>query len=357
MNPLNKLVRNNILQLQPYSSARDEFSGEEGIFLDANENPFGTLNRYPDPYQNTLKQKISRLKNINEDQIFIGHGSDEAIDLLFRVFCEPYKDKALCFSPTYGMYKVSAAINAVEIINLPLLKNFEIPYQQLIPYFQDKNLKLLFICNPNNPTGNTFNKETLLAIMQNFKGIVVIDEAYIDFCIQDSFLNDLQKYSRLVILQTLSKAWGKAGIRIGFGFADAAIIKLLNKVKPPYNISSLTQKEAEKTLKDFKTYQKNINTLLLEKEKLIKAFKNIPQVIKIYPSKTNFILAELQEANEVFKQLIAHKVIVRNRTSQVANCIRFTIGTPTENKILVSTLQKIYNKVPISKLNNPIENV
>jgi len=243
---INKIARENILQLLPYSSARDEFSGSgtDGIFLDANENPYGTLNRYPDPYQKELKELIGADRNVASENIFIGNGSDEVIDLLFRIFCNPGKDKALAFSPTYGMYDVSAAINDVELVKVPLNESFDIDLEKVLPVLKDKQLKLVFICSPNNPTGNTLNLESIEAILKSFSGVVLIDEAYIDFSSKESLIGLIEKYPNLVVSQTFSKAWGLAAARVGIAFTNTAILNLMNKVKPPYNVSDLNQQAA-----------------------------------------------------------------------------------------------------------------
>ncbi len=341
MKSIQTLVRNNIQSLKPYSSARDEFSGQEGIFLDANENPFGSYNRYPDPYQNRLKDEVSKLKNIPNKNIFVGNGSDEAIDLLFRIFCNPGKDKALTFTPTYGMYKVSAAINDIELIEIPLNQSYTIEESTIKNYYNNPELKLIFICSPNNPTGNYIPLKTVQNIVENFNGIVVIDEAYIDFSDNASILKNLSKYSNLVVLQTLSKAWGLAGARIGFAFANEEIIHYFNKVKPPYNVSTANQQLAIKALKNTTSFKKTKAEILVEKEKLSVALYNIKGVQRIFPSETNFLLIQMDNANEIYQKLVAEKLIVRNRSSQIENALRITIGSPSENKKLIETLQKI----------------
>ncbi len=338
---IEKLVRKNILNLKPYSSARDEFSGADGIFLDANENPFGTLNRYPDPYQKELKNEISKIKNINSDSLFLGNGSDEVIDLLFRIFTNPGKDQALTFTPTYGMYEVAANINDVELIQIPLNENFQISIDEnLQKALQNEDLKLVFICSPNNPTGNLIQKEAVDFILENFTGIVVIDEAYIDFAEQKSWISQLEKYPNLVVMQTFSKYWGMAGLRVGMAFSNPEIISLLNKVKPPYNISSLNQEAVLKTLKNASEINKQLELILKEREYVISALTNLEMVKKIYPTDANFLLAEVENANDLYDYLVNKKVIIRNRNSVVKNCVRITIGTPEENKKLIKTFQK-----------------
>ena len=340
---IKNLVRKNILNLQPYSSARDEFEGENGIFLDANENPFGELNRYPDPYQLKIKQKLSELNQISTENIFLGNGSDEVIDLAFRIFCEPKKDKVLTFSPTYGMYEVSANINDVELINLELNKDFQIDLENLKPYFNDENLKIIFICSPNNPTGNSI--KNIKYILENFNGIVFIDEAYIDFSPEESFRNQIKNYPNLIVSQTFSKAWGMASVRVGIAYASEEIIKFYNKVKPPYNISQLNQDAILNTLNDEKINQvsENIKIILEEKKSLIQNLKKLNLVKTIFPSDANFILIEVDNADSVYQELVNQNVIIRNRNSVIKNCLRITVGSPEENQKLIETLQNIDN--------------
>jgi histidinol-phosphate aminotransferase len=336
---ITKTLRANILNLEPYSSARDEFEGSDGIFLDANENPFGDLNRYPDPFQKTLKQKLSEVKAIPAENIFLGNGSDEIIDLCFRVFCEPGKDKALTFVPTYGMYEVSAAINNVALTKVPLDKNFQIDIEAATPLLSDKNLKLIFICSPNNPTGNSI--KAIEYIIQNFSGIVVVDEAYIDFADGDSISGKLDLYPNLIALQTLSKAWGLAAVRLGIAYAGKEIIKYLNKVKPPYNISTPNQSAALTALQDIPTFNLRREIILSEKDKLLTELQKLSFVLTVYPSDTNFFLVEVTDADAIYNQLIAGKIIIRNRTKIVKNCLRITIGSPAENEALLAELKNI----------------
>jgi histidinol-phosphate aminotransferase len=336
---LTKIVRKNILNLKPYSSARDEFSGKDGVFLDANENPYGKLNRYPDPYQKDLKKKLSDLKSVKPENIFIGNGSDEVIDLCYRIFCNPGKDKALTFCPTYGMYEVSANINEVELINLPLDKFFQINLEALDNVLIDGNIKLLFVCSPNNPTGNVINNIDI--VLSKFKGIVVVDEAYIDFSDTDSFIEKINKYPNLIVAQTFSKAWGLASVRVGIAYANEKIISILNKVKSPYNVSSLNQKAAIDVLDNYTTYKKQKDTILKQKEVIEKALKSISIVRKIYPSDANFILVEVEDANRTYNKLVSKKLITRNRNNLVNNCIRITVGKPAENKQLIKALKEI----------------
>ncbi len=340
---IKELVRKNIQALASYSSARDEYSGKEGIFLDANENPFGIYNRYPDPYQPALKNKLSALKNISPDNIFVGNGSDEAIDLAFRIFCEPGYDKALTFVPTYGMYEVSANINDVVLIKLPLNKDFQIDRTTLQPYFSDEKLKLIFLCSPNNPTGNLLSVADIEFILNNYNGIVIIDEAYIDFCDQPSFIQKIEKYPNLIVIQTLSKAWGLAGIRLGIGYMSEEILSYFNRVKPPYNISLINQQTALDILEDEVQFQKKVENILTEKSKLIQNLSGLSAVRKIYPSDANFILAEVENADELYEKLIDRKIIIRNRNSVIRNCVRISVGTSEENNELLNALKEFSN--------------
>ncbi len=335
---LTTLVRSNILALAPYSSARDEFSGPDGIFMDANENPFGELNRYPDPLQKQLKLKLAEIKGIPPQNIFIGNGSDEAIDLCFRIFCEPGRDKALIFTPTYGMYKVAASINNIEVLSEPLNSTFQIEENNLTKVLEEEQLKLIFICSPNNPTGNTI--KAVEYIIQNFKGIVIVDEAYADFS-DASLTEKLSWYPNLIILQTLSKAWGLAGARIGMALASKQIISLFNKVKPPYNISSLNNGAALQALNHREVYEARKKVLIAERVKLATALGNLPVIKRIYPSEANFLLVEVSDANKAYNTLLKQNIIVRNRDKEVKNCLRVSVGTPNENQALITALQNI----------------
>ncbi|MDV2446373.1 histidinol-phosphate transaminase [Elizabethkingia anophelis] len=337
---LENLVRPNILKLKPYSSARDEYKGSTGVFLDANENPFGTLNRYPDPYQKEVKEKLSALKSIPVSQIFLGNGSDEVIDLVFRIFCTPGRDKALVFTPTYGMYEVSANINDTELLQLPLNSDFQIDKESILPFLTDENLKLIFICSPNNPTGNSI--ENVDFILENFNGIVFVDEAYIDFSTQKSWTEKLSQYPNLIISQTFSKARGLAAVRVGIAYSSPKIIALFNKTKPPYNVSQLNQEAVLIALLDNKRYQSEIKTILGEKERLEKELLQLSVIKKIYPSDANFILVEVNNADGIYNNLVQQKIITRNRNSVIASCIRITIGTTEENNQLIAAL-KTYN--------------
>ena len=336
---INNLVRKNILSLKPYSSARDEFSGSDGVFLDANENPFGELNRYPDPHQKELKTKLSEIKSVPVSSIFVGNGSDEVIDLTFRIFCNPGKDKALTFIPTYGMYEVSAEINEVELIKVPLTGSFQIDFDTLENYLADEQLKLIFICSPNNPTANSL--ENIEKVLQKFNGIVIVDEAYIDFSKATSFLTKIDQYPNLVVMQTFSKAWGLAAARVGMAYSNHVIISLYNKVKPPYNVSGPNQVASLTALKDVAGFEKRKSIILEQRSWLENQLAGLAVVIKIYPSDANFLLVEMRDANRIYNELVNQKVITRNRHSVVQNCIRITVGSPEENQILVDTLKRL----------------
>lgn len=338
---LKNIIRENILYLQPYASARDEFNGRDGVFLDANENPFGSLNRYPDPYQIELKQKLSELKDVSINNIFVGNGSDEVIDLAFRIFCNPGKDKALIFSPTYGMYEVTAAINDVELIKIPLNQYFQINTKIVKKYITNSNLKLIFICSPNNPTGNSVNPKDIEFILNNFNGIVMIDEAYIDFSPSNSWIKRLELFPNLIVSQTFSKAWGLASARVGIAYANEDVIAIFNKVKPPYNVSKLNQQAAIDALSNLSEFEKNKQIILSEKEKLKDELLQLALVKKVYSSDANFLLVEVTNTNIIYQKLISQKIIIRNRNSVINNCIRISVGTPKENVALLIALKKI----------------
>jgi histidinol-phosphate aminotransferase len=338
---LNKIVRPNILNLEPYSSARDEYKGSKGIFLDANENPYGEENRYPDPFQLVLKQKIAELKGIDARKIFIGNGSDEIIDLAFRIFCNPGKDKALTFSPTYGMYDVSAGINDVELIKAPLDKLFQIDIEKTLPFLNDENLKLIFICSPNNPTGNTINEESIKKITTGFNGIVIIDEAYIDFSKNPSWLNSIDKYPNLVVLQTFSKAWGLANSRVGMAFMSELLLNLFKKVTPPYNISGANQTRVIKALSNSILFESNLFNIKCEKIKLDSDLNSLEIIEKVYPSDANFLLVKVKNADQLYALLVKAGLIIRNRNKLVKNCVRITVGNRYENQQLVKALKSI----------------
>tara|TARA_B110000967_G_C18886109_1_gene564077 strand:- start:378 stop:1415 length:1038 start_codon:yes stop_codon:yes gene_type:complete len=342
---LDKLLRSTVKNMKPYSSARDEYKNLQAdmVFLDANENPFDTfLNRYPDPQQTHLKEIISKQNNVSTDQILLGNGSDEVLDLVFRAFCEPNQDSILTLPPTYGMYEVLANLNAVENIQVPLSQEFQLEIDAIAAAIKP-NTKLLFICSPNNPSGNTMNQSAIERLLNGFKGLVIIDEAYIDFTNELSWTHALSTYPNLIVTQTLSKAYGLAGIRLGICYASKEIISVLNKIKPPYNINSLTQMAAIKALENREVVDTQIETLLKERNSLINAFKLVPFITKIYPSEANFILIKVDDANKRYDELIKNGVVVRNRSSQLHcdNCLRITVGTPYENTQLLTLLNSL----------------
>ncbi len=339
MTDLSRLVRQNVLKLTPYSCARDEFSGKDGIFLDANENPFGKLNRYPDPYQRELKAAIARLKNTETDRIFLGNGSDEIIDLSFRIFCNPGKDKVMLFPPTYGMYSVSAEINDVEVIAVPLDDEFMINMTDVRPLLKNEDIKLIFICSPNNPTANSARQADVEYILNNFNGIVIIDEAYIDFSEKQSLRALTEKYDNIVVMQTFSKAWGLAAARVGMAFSTPAVLSYYNKMKPPYNISSINQEAVLSALMNHDKFQPVINIIKNEKRRLISSLQMLDNVEKVYPSDANFLLVEVKNATETYTKLIDRNIVVRNRTALVKNCLRITVGKKTENDALLKALK------------------
>jgi len=341
MRPLNKLVAPHLLELEPYSSARSEFKGKASVFLDANENPIRSrYNRYPDPLQKKLKERIATLKHCESQQLFLGNGSDEAIDLLLRIFCQAGKDAILTLPPTYGMYKVSAAINQVQNIEIPLDEDFQ-PNVAAILAAQTPQTKLLFLCSPNNPTANDMKLSAIQQLIEGFEGIVVVDEAYIDFSEQPSCLNWVGKYPNLVVLQTFSKAWGMAGIRLGMAFASKAIIDWFNKVKPPYNVNQLTQEFAYKQLADADVVQADIFSLLKERKRLIEALRKLSFVQKVFPTAANFILVRVDAPNDLYQYLVQEGIIVRNRSNLPAceGCLRFTVGNALENNRLLEALK------------------
>ncbi len=341
MTDTEKLVRDNVRKLIPYSCARDEYEGGEGIFLDANENPFGHLNRYPDPYHRELRSVLSRLKGLPEENIFTGNGSDEVIDLCYRIFCNPGRDKALIFNPTYGMYEVSAAANDIEVIKVPLDENFNINISTVEPYFDDEKLKLIFICSPNNPTGNSMNSNDIEFIIRNFKGIVIIDEAYIEFSGHPTFSLKIMQYPNLVVMQTFSKALGLAAARIGMAFADKEIIKYFFRLKPPYNISTINQAAALKKLDEISESRDQVKRIIEERNRLVKSLAKLTVVEKIYPSDANFLLVRVMDADYIYNKLLEKGIIVRNRSRIITNCLRITVGTADENNRLISELEKI----------------
>lgn len=335
---LQTLVRANILSLKGYSSARHEYTGQEGVFLDANENPFGTLNRYPDPYQAVLKNKIAELKQADARQIFLGNGSDEIIDLVYRIFCEPGKSQALTFTPTYGMYEVSACINQVELLTIELDRHFQIDKKAVAALLNNENLRVIFICSPNNPTGN--NLHGIQFLLENFNGIVVVDEAYADFSAQPSWINFMKDHENLIVLQTFSKAWGMAGVRVGMAFAQANIIQLFNKVKPPYNISSLNQQAVMRALENVDGYATRLSKILEERTRLINALSACSFIQNVYPTEANFVLIKLKDADGCYEYLTKEKIIVRNRNAVISGCLRITIGTKQQNNKLIKAIKK-----------------
>ena len=340
---ITSLMRKNIITLKPYSSARDEFQGEAEIFLDANENPYPTpYNRYPDPLQRKLKEKIAELKEVDASQIFLGNGSDEAIDLLIRAFCEPNQDSIMITEPTYGMYSVCAEINAVNVQQALLTPDFDIDLDAF-PNTFDATTKIIFLCSPNNPTGNLLSHDKITEVLKRFYGIVVIDEAYIDFAKGKSFIKDLKKYPNLVVLQTFSKAWGLAGLRLGMCYASQEIISILNKIKYPYNINIRTQELVLDALEH--KYKKDIwvEEILAQRTKLAKALRSLSIVEKVFSSDSNFLLARVKDAHGTYEYLVNNGVIVRDRSKVMLcyNCLRITVGTPEENENLIEMLKKI----------------
>ena len=342
-------ILEHIWNLKPYSSARDEFKGKEGVFLDANENPMGSgvpekWNRYPDPLQLTIKEQLAAIKQCNIDQIFLGNGSDEAIDLIMRMTCQSGIHNIILCPPTYGMYEVSASINHIEQRKVSLLTNYQLDVAGILEAI-DSNTRLLFICSPNNPTGNKLNRTDIYTLIETFKtGFVIIDEAYIDFSDEPSFIQELAKYPQVIVMQTLSKAYGLASLRLGMAFAHPTIIGLLNKIKPPYNIGGATQEIVIKALANTSFKEDTVSLLLAERKRLMESLGQIPEVIHIYPSDANFILVRFKKSNELFNYLISEKLITRNR-STVTLCedsIRITIGLSEENDKLVNLISKFY---------------
>ncbi len=334
--------------MKAYSSARDEFEGEAEVFLDANENSLGSAtegfyNRYPDPHHKALKNKWSEIKGVATNSIFFGNGSDEPIDLLIRLFCEPGEDHIITLPPTYGMYAVSSAINAVENVKVPLTKEFQIDLNAVKAVI-NRHSKLLFLCSPNNPSGNLLDKKVMLELVKIFPGIVVVDEAYIDFSPEASWINELVNYRNVVVLQTLSKAWGMAGIRVGVAMADPYVISMLERIKPPYNLSQANQQLALEALNAEAKKNEKVNTLLAERDRLINELKDLGQVREIIESAANFLLVRFDQAQELFDYLINEKVIVRNRTKELycENCLRLTVGTPEENTRLIHLIKEFY---------------
>lgn len=349
---LNNILRKNIKKLVPYSSARDEYKGTEGIFLDANENAFGSpvdmevegqelkLNRYPDTLQIAVKEKLGKIKGLPIENIFLGNGSDEAIDIIFRAFCNPGIDNVIVCPPTYGMYQVSANINDVEVIKVPLVaETFELNTDAILKTI-NKNTKLIFICSPNNPTGTEVKLDSVKTILDNFNGIVVVDEAYINFAKYRTFIPELLKYPNLVILQTLSKAWGLAGLRVGMAFASRDIIDVFNKIKPPYNINVMSQKLAIGALDNISQINEWTKKTVAEREKLVAEISKLPFVLKVYPSEASFILVKTNDAKRIYDHLVKVQIVIRDRSKVelCEGCLRITIGTPEENAQVLKSL-------------------
>lgn len=343
MKDLNNLVRKNILELKAYSSARDEYKGlKANVFLDANENPYNApINRYPDPLQQDVKKKISALKSVPVENMFLGNGSDEAIDIIFRVFCNPKCDNVVSIEPTYGMYEVCANINDVEYRKVLLDDKFDFDADSLLGAC-DENTKVIFVCSPNNPTGNNLSRNQIERLLVEFQGIVVIDEAYSDFSTERPFRLDLGKYPNLIVLNTFSKAWGCASIRLGMAYASAEIIQLFNKVKYPYNVNLLTQEKALEVLSDITKIHQRINAIVESRNNLIDAFSQLPICSKVYPTDANFFLAKVCDANQIYNYLIDKGIVVRNRNNITLcnECLRITIGSNEENRLLLSALRQ-----------------
>jgi histidinol-phosphate aminotransferase len=342
---LDILVRKNILEMNSYSSARDEFENKKQklVFLDANESPFqNEINRYPNNKHIDLKQTLLELNQLSNGQIVLGNGTDEILDLIMRVFCDPGSDKIITIPPTYGMYDVIAKTNNVENIEVPLKSNFTLNLEELKKSFSEKT-KLLFLCSPNNPTGNSFSRKGLIDLIESFNGVVVIDEAYINFSSNSSLVSLINKYNNLIVTQTMSKAFGMAGIRLGMGFSNSKIVNYINKIKPPYNINLLTEKRALKELKNIDTIKTNIKIILQERNKLIDSLNELSFIIKAYPSDSNFILIKVDDADLRYKQLIEKGFVLRNRSKELMcdNCLRITIGTPYENELLIKNFKEL----------------
>lgn len=343
---LGGLIRKNIANLTPYSSARDEFQGEASVYLDANENAFGSpleqqYNRYPDPLQYKVKKRLSEIKGVPPRNIFLGNGSDEAIDILFRSFCNPGVDNVILVPPTYGMYEVSANINDIQIKKVKLTEEYQLNLEGIAEAI-DEHTKMIFVCSPNNPTGNSINRDDIETLLANFNGLVVIDEAYINFSRQKSFIQELTEYANLVVLQTLSKAWGLAGLRVGMAFASEEIIEVMNKVKPPYNINEASQELALKALENVDQVNQWIKEILNQRDRLVLTLKNFDFVLDIYPSDANFILVKTTAPKDIYNFLVDKGIIVRDRSKVdlCEGCLRITVGTPAENDVLLENLQQ-----------------
>lgn len=349
MSSLEKILRPHILTLAPYTSARDEYEGTADVFLDANENPFGSIteqnfNRYPDPYQTELKKRVAEIKGVLPNQIFLGNGSDEAIDLLIRATCTPKEDRIILLPPTYGMYEVSASINDVPTVRVPLTPDFQLDMPAIeTAIAANPTAKLLFLCSPNNPTGNALNPTDMERLIGFFPGLVVVDEAYIDFADYPSFTAKLAQYPNLVVLQTFSKVWGLANLRLGMAFASPEIIRILNKIKPPYNISGLTQEVVLNGLQDIRWKETSVQEILTQRSELIRQLAEVPVVEKIFPSDANFLLVRVQDAKETYRYLVEQRIIVRDRSKVklCENALRITVGTAAENHRLIEAMKKL----------------
>jgi histidinol-phosphate aminotransferase len=341
MSKIDKLVRDNVRSLTPYSCARDEYDGRTGIFMDANENPFGHLNRYPDPYHRELRSVLSKLKAVPPENIFLGNGSDEIIDLCYRIFCDPGTDRAMIFTPTYGMYEVSASVNDVKVIRVPLNDEFQININEAIQHLKDQRLKLIFICSPNNPSGNCMNERDVELILKNFSGMVVIDEAYSAFSGRASFISRISSHDNLIVLQTFSKAMGMAAIRIGMAFATKEVIRYFFRMKPPYNISAVNQEAALKCLSNMETVDGRVMKIIKERNRLARELAGLDLTETVYPSDANFLLLKVKDADYIYKTLLSNNIIVRNKSRDIKNCLRITTGTRSENDALIRELKKI----------------
>ncbi len=342
---IQNLLRPHIAALKPYSSARDEYTGSEGVFLDANENPIGSVtaamyNRYPDPYQKAVKQTLAKIKGVAEAQIFLGNGSDEAIDLLFRAFCEPHQEEVIILPPTYGMYEVSASINAVKVVQVPLTRDFQLDVPAILQAITPKT-KMLFICSPNNPTGNLLRQEDILQVLKAFQGITIIDEAYIDFAPEASWLPRLSEFPRLVVIQTFSKAWGLASLRLGMAFASEELIAILNKIKAPYNINGVSQALLADSLQYERFKDEMVARILLQRQSLATALQALPYIEKVFPSDANFLLVKMQQPKAVYDFLLEDKIIVRDRSKVLLceGCLRISVGTKEENEALIEKMK------------------
>jgi histidinol-phosphate aminotransferase len=346
---IDQLVRPLIRDLKPYSSARDEYADSSAgmIFLDANENPYERgVNRYPDPHQRGLKRRIAEIRGVTTDQLLLGNGSDEVLDLLIRVFCEPYKDAIISLPPTYGMYRVLAGINAVENIEIPLTEDFEADVETILDNSGDRT-KILFLCSPNNPTGNSLKRTDVIRLLEEFPGMVVVDEAYIDFSSAEGYVPELNKYPNLVVTQTLSKAFGMAGIRLGICLAHPEVVNYMKRVKPPYNVNELTQQRAFAAIEDLNRTRKEISALIKGREQLAEGLSRIAFVKKVFPSDANFVLARVDDAETRYRQLLERGIVVRDRSSQhlCENTLRFTVGTPEEIQGLLQTLEELNESI------------